>query len=88
MDFSEEYKNIKNEHLKEKSCVFISQPFFYDEDYDYDFGILYPKEKNIILIKANYNITRSNSKKKSEYSNMDNISHITNSIRQKFGINI
>ena len=62
MDFSEEYKNIKSWHLKEKSCVFISQSKFYDEDYD--FGILYPKKKEIILIQAKYKITNNITKKK------------------------
>ena len=90
MDFSEEYKNIISEHLKEKSCIFISQTQtqanFYEENYD--FGILYPKKKEIILIQARYKITNNNTKAKNEYSNMDNIINITNSICQKFGIKI
>ena len=84
MDFSEEYKNIKSDHLKEKSCVFISQSNFYGEEYD--FGILYPKEKEIILIQAKYKLTSNNTKKKSEFTSMENISNITNSISQKIGI--
>jgi len=83
MDFSEEYKNIKSDHLKEKSCVFISQSNFYAEEYD--FGILFPKQKEIILIQAKYKLTNNNTKKKSEYTNMENIS---NSISQKFGFKI
>ena len=86
MELSEEYKNIKVEHLKQKKCVFISQSNFYGKDYD--FAILYPNKKEIILIQAKYKITSDNTHKKSEYSNINNVSVITNSVNQKFGINI
>ena len=86
MELSEEYKNIKVEHLKEKKCVFISQSNFYGQDYN--FAVLYPIKKEIILIQAQYKITSDNTHKKSRYSDMINISVIYNSINQKLGIDI
>ena len=86
MELSEEYKKIKTENLKQKKCLFISQSKFFGKDYD--FAVLYPETKTIILIQAKYKITSSNTHKKTEYSDLKNVSIITNSISQKLGIDI
>ena len=72
--------------MNRKDCVFICQEDFYGKDYD--FAILYPKEKKIILIQAKYKISSSNVTKRSQYSDTSSISIITNSIFQQLNINI
>ena len=86
MKFTDEFKNMKVEHLKQKKCVFISQSDFYGKDYD--FAILYPEKKEIILIQAKYKLTNANCDNKSYYSDSKRISIITNTISQILGINI
>ena len=85
MELVNEYKNIEINDLKSKNCVFICQKDFYGEDYD--FAILYPKDKKIILIQAKYKISSSNVAKRSQYSDISSISIITNSIFKQLNIN-
>ena len=86
MELVNEFKNIEINDLKSKSCVFIYQKDFFSEDYD--FAILYPIDKKIILIQAKYKISSSNVTKRSQYSDISSVSIITNSISQKLDIKI
>jgi len=86
MELVNEFKNIEINDLKSKSCVFICQKDFCGEDYD--FALLYPIDKKIILIQAKYKISNSNVTKRSQYSDISSVSIITNSISQKLDITI
>ena len=86
MELVNEFKNIEINDLKSKSCVFIFQEDFCGKDYD--FAILYPIDKKIILIQAKYKITKSNVTKRSQYSDVSPVSIITNSISKELGITI
>ena len=86
MKLDKEYIYINKNDLKNKSCIFISQSNPYGQDYD--FAILYPQSKEIILIKAKYKITNSNIKNKSYYSNKKSINIIINALSQNLGIRI
>lgn len=86
MELENEYKNIHIKELQGKNCIFISQIIYQGEDYD--FAILYPIKKEIILIQARYKITRKNIKYKSYYSDINKVNIIMNSISSKFKIAI
>ena len=74
------------DELKNKNCIFIYPKNFKGEKYD--FAVLYPKEEIIILIQAEYKLTKTNVKKRSEYADATSVNIITNSISKNYGINI
>ena len=86
MKIDGEYINIKIDDLKAKTCIFIYQLDNLGDDYD--FAILYPQKKEIILIQAKYKINANNIKYRSYYASPENLSKITNAIGTEFKIDI
>jgi len=86
MQLINEYQYIKNEEIKDKNCIFISQENQGGEDYD--FAILKPKINTLILLQAKYKISSANINKKSDYSNKKKTKHIKDVIEKQFQISI
>ena len=86
MKLVDEYKYINVEDLLSKNCILISQSIFQGEDYD--FSILYPQLKKIILIQAKYKLESSNMKSRAYYSDKSRISKIINAVSLNFGIDL
>ena len=86
MKLDAEFINIKIDHLKAKNSIFIYQSNNLGDDYD--FAILYPQKKEIILIQAKYKINTNNIKYRSYYASPENLSIITNAIGKEFKIDI
>ena len=86
MELQNEYIYINTQNLKTKNNVFIWQSDSSGEDYDY--CILSPIKKEIILFQAKYKITEENIKSKAYYSAQEKVSIITNIISKKFGISL
>ena len=86
MQLINEYQYIKNEEIKEKNCIFISQENQGGEDYV--FAILKPKINTLILLQAKYKISSANINKKSDYSDKKKTKHIKDVIEKQFQISI
>jgi len=86
MKLVEEYQNININGLLDKNCILITQKNFFDKEYD--FGVLYPKEKELILIQAKYKIDNSNVNSKAYYSDYSKINIITEAVNKNLKINL
>jgi len=86
MELVNEYQNINTDDLLNKNCILIAQNNFYGEDYD--FGVIYPKEKELILIQAKYKLESSNVNNKAYYSNPSKVSIITDTVRKNLKIDL
>ena len=86
MELVNEYQNITTDDLLNKNCILITQNNFYGEDYD--FGVIYPKDKKLILIKAKYKLEASNVYHKSYYSSIPKISSVTDPVKKNLKIDL
>ena len=83
MKLLKEFQLINLNELKNKNCIFISQ--MEHSGIDYDFAIIYPQKKEIILLQAKYKITSQNVHDKSYYS-IEKISLITFAVKEQLDL--
>lgn len=86
MELVNEYQNITTDDLLNKNCILITQNNFYGEDYD--FGVIYPKDKKLILIQAKYRLEASNVYNKTYYSAISKISSVTDPVKKNLKIDL
>ena len=81
----DEYKYINIEEIKKKNCIFIFQEDNNEEDYD--FAILYPQSKEIILMQSKYKLQYKEVKHITYFSSKNKVKIIKDTLK-KFNINI
>ena len=86
MELVSEYQNINTDDLINRNCILITQNNYYSEDYD--FGVIYPKDKKLILIRAKYRLEASNVYPKDYYSDVSKISLVTDSVKKNLKIDL
>ena len=84
MDLEGKYKLINKNDLIKKKCIFISQTDETGEDYDY--ALIYPESKEIILLQAKYKLTINNVQNVTYFSDNLKTGVIINICRKKLGI--
>jgi len=80
-----EYKYINIGEIKKKNCIFIFQEDNNGEDYD--FAILYPQSKEIILMQSKYKLQYKEVKHITYFSSKNKVKIIKDTL-QKFNIDI